>query len=645
MSARQVVGTLSCVRTRHLLIAAVVATGFALTANSAQALEYTAPQQLPKWAGGEPSLAYDPAGNGNVFVTAPQGIPSAAGAVLSGSAEKGVGFWGSHDGGLSFPEVLNTGTGTGGGDSDVEVGADGSVFVADLEAVAAAICTSHDHGHSFPDCDPPFAKNQQGPENDREWLTRGTKGELYLTYHDFAGGFPLIYKSTDGGQSFAPCGTIIDPGGPAAQNYTPAGGTLVSKPVVGRDGTIYVEFTTPDSTASPVGAALNHLYMATSPPGGCSGTTVFHNSVIYENSGADLGKIFQAEGIDGADHVYVVAAGQTAANQPNTNLWLFRSTNHGQSWNRTPVQVNPPDLKANVLPWVAGGRGGDELVVGWFGSQASGDPNDAKNVWRYYAATSFDGGESFDYATVTPNPIHYQDICTQGIFCGLIPGQPGNRNLADFSSVAVDPASGCTAIALPGDPENHSPGHENDDNFSSHAYVALQKSGPSLSPGGAACNGRPKTSGAIPLSASNSVCGDRVAPRSSISRRKLRASRRRLRMSGRTIDRVCSTGTSKSAFRGRVARVTVSVWRKSGSRCRFLAKNGRLSKRRSCRKPIRIPVKTRFLGHRTDKTAWSFNRRVRIPRGTYTFAARGTDAFGHRETRRRHYNTTTKRVR
>jgi hypothetical protein len=627
------------------LIAGVLALVLlALGAAGAQALEYTAPEQLPKWAGGEPSLSYDPAGNGNVFVTAPQGIPSAAGAVLNGGALKGVGYWGSHNGGLTFPDVLNTGSGTGGGDSDVEVANDGTVFVADLEATAAAICTSHDHGKSFPDCDAPFAKNQQGPENDREWLTHGPKGEVYLTYHDFAAGFPLIYKSTDGGQTFAPCGTIIDPSGPAAQQYTPQGGTLVSKPVVGRDGTIYVEFTTPDSTASPVGASLNHLFMAASPPGGCSGTTVFTNTLIYQNAGADLGKIFQAEGIDGGDNIYVAAAGRTAAGQSNTNLWLFRSGDRGQHWS-APTQVNPPNLKANVLPWVAGGRGGDELVLGWFGSQASGDPNDAKNAWRYYAATSFDGGESFDYATVTPDPIHYQDICTQGIFCGLIPGQPGNRNLADFSSVAVDPGSGCTAIALPGDPENHSPGHENDDNFGSHAYFALQKSGPSLSPSGAACDGAPKDFGATALSSTNAICGDRVEPRSSISRDHLRATRRRMLLSGRTIDRVCNTGTSKSAFRGKVARVTVSVWRHSGKRCRFLTAKGRLSKARACSKAIQIPVKARYLGKRTDKTAWSFRRRVRVPAGVYTFAARGTDALGHRETRRRHYNTASKRIR
>jgi hypothetical protein len=353
---------LAALATALLLIPAAAAT-------AADPLSFTAPQKLPQFAGGEPSLAFDPNGTGDTYVAAPQGIPSALGGVFGFSPPKGIGFWASHDGGVTFPDVVNTGTGNGGGDSDLEVATDHTVFAADLEAAAAAICISKDRGKTFPNCDTATTSDQEGPENDRQWLTRGTKGELYLTYHDFTAGFPIIEKSTDGGQSFAPCGTIIDPAGPAAQTYTPQGGTLVSKPVVDAAGRIYVEFTTPPQATSPIGAALSNLYMAVSPPGGCDGSTVFENNVIYQDDGADLGKIFQAEAIDGAGHLYVVAAGKTKAGQPNTNLWLFSSRDAGKTWSTPDRPVNPPSLKSNVLPWVAGGRGGDELTVGWFGSR------------------------------------------------------------------------------------------------------------------------------------------------------------------------------------------------------------------------------------------------------------------------------------
>lgn len=630
---------------RHIAIVVGVALALAVPAAAGAAtLTFSPPQQLPQFSGSEPSLAFDPNGTGDAYVSAPQGIPTAVGAPLGGPLQ-GVAFWASHDGGRTFPDVLNTGTGNGGGDSDVEVAADHTVFVADLEAAAAAICISKDRGKSFPNCETGTTSDQQGPENDRQWLTRGTKGELYLTYHDFTGGFPIIEKSTDGGESFAPCGTIIDPAGPAAQTYTPTGGTLVSKPVVDAAGTIYVEFTTPPEVTSPIGAPLNNLYIGVSPPGGCDGTSTFTNNLIYSDPGADLGKIFQAEGIDGSGRLYVVAAGDTKADQPDTNLWLFTSGDGGKTWS-PPRQVNPPNLKSNVLPWVAGGRGGDEVAIGWFGSEASGDPNDAKNAWRYYAATSFSGGESFEYATVTPDPIHYQDICTQGILCGLIPGEPGNRNLADFSTVAINPANGCVAIALPGDPENNNPNDaEPDNNFGSHAYVSLQQGGAPLTPNGGSCTGSKSASGPTPTGPGNHPCGDRVEPRSSVSKRSLRATRRRISLRGRTIDRVCDTGTAHSSFHGKVAKVTISVARLVGKRCQFLTKKGGLTRKRSCRKPVRIRVKTRYLGNKTNKTAWHFSRKVRLRPGRYRIAVRGTDSFGHRETRRRVYNTLTTRVR
>src|SRR3954468_4879460 len=290
---------------------AVPAGAAGLSFSSPVQLPHGDPAQHPDYGGGEPSLAFDPSGDGHVYVPAPQGIPAALGsAVGAGDAAQGVAVWASADHGATWPTSTITGAGNGGGDSDVEVLGDHTVLVTDLEAAAAAVCTSHDFAKTFQDCDGGLATNQQGPENDRQWLTRGTKpGEVYLTYHDFAGGFPIIERSTDGGQHFAPCGTIIDPAGPAAHNYTPAGGTLVSKPTVGQDGSVYVEFTTPDATAPPVGASLNHLYMAVGK-GGCTGATVFEDHVIYEDPGASLANIFQQSARDAAGTLYVLAAGR-----------------------------------------------------------------------------------------------------------------------------------------------------------------------------------------------------------------------------------------------------------------------------------------------------------------------------------------------
>jgi LPXTG-motif cell wall-anchored protein len=446
---------------------------------------WSAPQKLPQWSGSEPSIAIDPNDPNAVYVSAPQHIPAvlnqAAGNMGSGS--NGVGFWASHDGGKSFPITSNIASTNGGGDSDVEVGLDHTVYTADLEAITTDLCTSTDGGRTFTaptlvgatPCGP-VSGSHQGPETDREWITRGLKGELYLTYHDFAGGLPIIMKSTDKAKSFLPCGSILDPGGAAGKNYSPVAGTLVPKPVIGKDGSVYVEVSEPDQVSPPVGANLDHLFM-TVGQGGCNG--VFANHLIYTDPGAALGKIFDNQAIDGGDVLYLASAGKTKAGQSTTNLWLFTSHDRGVTWS-PPIQVNTPNLKANVMPAIAGGLGKDQVVLGWFGSTNASDPNDTKAQWRYYSATSFDGGKTFSQSVVTPDVIHYGDVCTQGIFCGLIPGQPGNRNLADFSSAAVDPVTGCAIFAIPGDPYNRPDQPNGPNTFDSSAYVSRQVGGACL---------------------------------------------------------------------------------------------------------------------------------------------------------------------
>jgi len=478
-------------RRTALIAAGLVGTLGAVTpalANSGSvAPKFTKPVMLKGYAGGEPSLALDPRNPNNVYVTAPQFVPAITNSVIGAPAgDKGVGFWASYNGGRSFPVARNIGSYSGGGDSDVAVGSEGTVYVADLEATSAAICTSHDHGRTWSsgnavsaaDSCSGVTTNQQGPENDRQWLTvaHGQADVVYLTYHDFSAGFPIIERSTDGASTFAPCGSILNPAGPAGQNYSPVNGTLVAKPAIDPAGRMYVEVTEPSqTTTSVVGAALNSLYIAESD-NGCSPGTLFKNYTVYTNPGADLGKIFNSVTVDKAGNVYVIAAGKTAANQTDTNVWLFVSHDHGVHWT-APIRVNSPNLKANVMPAVVGGLRGNEVAVGWFGTSTNSDPNYQKNQWRYYVSTSFNGGKTWNQSTVTPSPIHYGDICTQGTFCGLIPGQPSNRNLADFDSISVDPRTGQLLVAFPGDPYNRPDETNGPNNFSSSAYVVRQTSG------------------------------------------------------------------------------------------------------------------------------------------------------------------------
>jgi hypothetical protein len=601
---------------RKVLVVLVAALALPSAAR-AGSLSFTTPLQLPhgdpnvhpRYGGGEPSIAFDPAGDGHVYVTAPQGIPAVLGPLVgAGDSSTGVGYWASADGGKTWPVSGTTGTLNGGGDSDVEILPDHTVLVADLEALDAAICTSKDFAHTFPDCNGGITSNHQGPDNDREWLTRGTKpGEVYLTYHDFAGGLPIIEHSTDGGKTFAPCGSIIDPLGPAAKTYTPLGGTLVAKPMVAPDGTIFVEFATPDLIANPVGAPLNHLYMAVAK-GGCSPTTRFQDYLIYQDPGADLAKIFQAATRDTGGELYVLAAGHTKAGQAGSNVWLFTSTDDGKSWS-APTQVNPPAQTANVFPTLAGGQARGEAVLGWFGSSTSADPNNTKDQWRYYAAATYDGGRTFNQTTITPDVIHYGDICTQGIFCGLIPGQPSDRNLADFASLAIDPASGCAAAAIPGDPYNRPDLPNGPDDASSSAYVALQQDASTCL---TAANAG-KAAGAVGTQTAGS-CLDKRAP--TVRLRTHRIGRRGLALAGTAADRGCGKGG-----KGRVARVLVAVARRTGTRCHFVGAGGHLGRAVAC-------TRVRYM-KATGATKWRLTTRRRLSAGRYVVYVRAVDAAGN----------------
>lgn len=482
---------------RKVALACLAGAAVGVTAFSAQAarpapLAWGTPYKLGPWAGGEPSVAFDPSGNGAVYVVAPQGIPSGAMTavnVIPGQkyATKGIGFWASRDHGRTFPFSANIGSALGGGDSDVEVAGDHTVYVTDLEAAATSICRSTDGGRSFADASPvnlgcaSINTNQSGPDNDRQWLNRGPKGVLYLTYHDFAGNIPLMYRSTDRGQTFLPCGNILG-SGPALTNFLPAvGGDLVAKPAVDqRDGSVYVGVTEPDQQAalsSPQHYPLGNLYIAVAR-GGCTGTTTFQTHTVYANPGADLAKDFNAITLDGAGNLYMVAAGKLKAGQKANGVYVFTSRDHGTTWSK-PQQVNAPNLTADAMPAIAGGPHPGEVAVGWFGSSTSNDENYTKNQWRYYVATSSTFGKAWTQSTVTKNVIHYGDICTQGLLCSLNPlgygpYSTGNRNLADFSSLAYDPRTGKLLAVFPGDPENR-PDIGGANSFGSHTYIAAQR--------------------------------------------------------------------------------------------------------------------------------------------------------------------------
>jgi hypothetical protein len=584
--ARVVTGLAALAATLVFAVAAQGATGFSDPA--------ALPRSLPgdgQFQGGEPSMAFDPSGDGHLYAVAP-----------GSDGSLGVGFWGSADAGATWQYAKAIGSLTGGFDSDIDVGIDHTVYALDLEAASSAVCRSHDFGKTFEDgCESGAAQDQAGAEEDRQWLAHDPNDAkvLYFNYHDLTLEYPILEKSTDGGSSFTPCANLVDP----AQTLFPASlvNTVVGKTAVAKDGNIYVPIAAP----TPVQAATSGS--PTPPYGqiviayhkGCNGDQ-FANKQVYGNDGASFANLFVSNvvGPDGA--LYVLASGKLNERDTyNTYVWVSRD---GAQHFSGPYKVNPATLRANVMSAVAAGTKPGQVAVSWYGSSDASDPNNTKATWRYYAATSSDYGKTWTQFTVTPTVFHYGDICTVGILCTT-----GNRNLLDFSSIAVNPATGRYATVFPGDPFDDFAREKAGDTDPAAAYISCQ--------GG--CN-MAKSGGSENVLGQSTGCHDRTAPVSAISRKRSHLSRHGILLRGIATDKGCGAGG-----RGQVARVTLAISRRVGKRCQWLGANDRFGRTTSCRRKTYVNAK--------GTAKWTYVRKLRLRRGIYAVVARSIDSVGNVE--------------
>jgi hypothetical protein len=441
--------------------------------------------------GGEPSIAND--GHGHIYITNPQGIGSPAGS--------GVRLWRSLNDGKTFlPPVNAGGTVVGGGDSDVATDAAGhNVWVADLAAAYSNVLHSTNFGASFP------GQSQTGPDDDREWLA--PLGEsLVLVYHDFAQNIPMIFISNDQGATWTPGGTngmIIAPGSTGFSDTKC--NTLVSKPVTDAQGNLYVLTNTSTlaedmSNGCAAPAPLDRLYLSVSHDGGHTFTTHLISDLSAAGTGhptsGTWGNTFNQLGIDAAGNLYIDASGSLTGSGPLRN-YLLVSTNHGVSFSKPiPTHLSP---YAQLFPAIATGQKG-QVAVGYYQGHkvsAFADGNDYQFVIdETFNATS--AHPTFTHTVLKPldgTTPHAGGICVDGIYCGTPLSKGGDRNLADFESMTVDP-SGHLEVIIPANCTGSDCNGQTAEN-----WFYKQTAGPLLVPGATNGNG---TGGETPVRGSRS---------------------------------------------------------------------------------------------------------------------------------------------
>jgi hypothetical protein len=465
-------------RTKLAFATAALAALLVAASSASAAQNFTTPVQLSNPpTGGEPSMATDP--QGDVLVAGPQGIPSGV------NGTPGTGIWISRNDGSTFSTGKYIGSNIGGGDDDV-IYDHGTFYTADLEAVASEVCKSTDGGNTWTGVGPvpdPFGctqvnTGQVGPSDDRPWLAADPTdaNRLYLVYHEFVSAQPIAFRTDNGGgDDFAnACGPLItDPTIEANVPTDITGGTLVARPVVGKDGTLYVLFVTttqqqnlqaasqgaPSGTFSQMYVAVSHDHCQT-----FTDHTVFDGRAKYGSNDVQFGDVFNDLAMDGSGNLYAIGIGYIGHTQFATtaNVFVFKSSDGAKTWSG-PTELSTPN-SAVMLPAAVGGPKSGQLAIGYFRTtNGVTNPNSSSGKWTYATAETTNGS-TFTYRDVRPGyDYHKGEICNAGVLCGA-PGEPSDRSLLDFTSAALD-AHGCPLFVFAGNPSgsagNNTPSNTN----------------------------------------------------------------------------------------------------------------------------------------------------------------------------------------
>lgn len=385
-------------------------------------------------AGGEPNIAVSPSGRTVLL----DGL---------GSGKDPANLFRSTDGGKTFTQIHPDLPEVGGGDWDMHFISERTVVAADLSLGAGIyVDVSRDAGLTW------TQSTIMMDVYDRPWV--GGFGEkVYVVAKGFDA-VPYFFVSNDLGKTFgAPIplyGTGAVPAEAGGTGPTPVDAFVTNQnayvdnlTVDERTGDVYVLYgidtATTYTTSKPLGTP-SRLYVAhlETGPGGVQ--QMVSHPVYLGGAGDAFYAGFNWMATDRKGTLYVSGNGLHDGHQ---SAWLAFSKDKGRTWS-TLTDVGTPKV-ASVYGAIAGGDAGTLSLVYLEGTKA--DPNVDQD---WYATMARITGADTAKPTVQrvraiAKPIHTEDICLDGIVCGL-PGFGDNRELLDYIDNAVGPDG--TAFAV-----------------------------------------------------------------------------------------------------------------------------------------------------------------------------------------------------
>jgi hypothetical protein len=603
----------------RLIVGIGVVLTLALAADGVAATpQFSAPIQLDQRGGTEPRVTI--LGNDHRFVVT---TTAADGATVYRSTDRGA-SWGKTK--ADLPGQTNDTI-----DVDIVGMPDGRILASelDLAGINFPSAVSDDEGDSWKQA----VGSTQLVDQDRQWFAVGPqdpatgKSRVYLLYHNLASGFGnhnmLVATSTDGGETFGPPVPTTLPGQDAYADLQCAdSGGPSSIAVNQKTGRIYVFFTTRAAPLGPIdggGCASRPIEVnivsgtrvwVTSSPDGSAGSWTPSLAVDDSNTGQVVSMQLAYGALDNQGGVWV-AYPETPNPYPDLTGAAVKLTHADadmKTWSQ-PVTLVPAGGPGSLLVHLAVGDPG-KIDVAYFKGEGALD----KPGWYPHVIQSLDAGG----ASPTVTDTKLSDAATYAESATLMMGacsDPDDPAAGIENGFTCDRSTDVWGIAMDADCNLTVtwPGRKNDINKDADGtYVATQTGGSRICGSTAEDSGNPQAQ----------FCHDDAAPQVTRSRRQIRASRRRLRITGRASDHGCANGQPDQPVHGTIVRVQVAVARMVRNRCAFLSRQGAEGPPRLCRR-------TRFLTARGTER-WQLGLRGHFRPGRYRMYVRAFDRTRNR---------------